>query len=165
MKRLACLVFALLLSLQGVACGADPGTGKDSSRAHAANDTEKETMKIKITAGGKVMTATMADNQTAKDFVALLPLTLTMDDLFEREKFAPLPRPVSQSGPRAFAFRVGQIAYWSPKNDVAVFYRHDGQTIPNPGIIVLGQIDTGTGAGVAALNVPGRVSVTFELAK
>jgi len=44
---------------------------------------------------------------------------------------------------------------------VAIFYRHDGQTIPDPGIIVIGKM----GAGVAALNVAGSVKVTVELIK
>jgi hypothetical protein len=43
---------------------------------------------------------------------------------------------------------------------VAVFYRHDGQEIPNPGIIVLGKIES----GVEALAVAGPVKVTVELA-
>jgi hypothetical protein len=44
-------------------------------------------------------------------------------------------------------------------SDVAIFYRHDGQSIPSPGIIVMGKIDS----GVEALNVPGSVKVIIEL--
>ena len=40
-------------------------------------------------------------------------------------------------------------------------YRHDGQPIPSPGIIVIGKIDS----DVEALNVPGSVKVTIELIK
>ncbi len=43
---------------------------------------------------------------------------------------------------------------------MALFYRHDGQEIPGPGIIVIGKIDS----GVEALNVAGSVKVTIELA-
>jgi len=53
---------------------------------------------------------------------------------------------------------VGDIGYWSPGGDVAIYYRQDGQKIPDPGIIVLGKID----AGVEALDVPGSVKVTVE---
>jgi hypothetical protein len=42
-----------------------------------------------------------------------------------------------------------------------MFYRHDGQSIPAPGIIVIGKIDS----GVEALSVPGSVKVTIELIK
>ncbi len=37
-------------------------------------------MKLKITIGQTVLTATMYDNPTAADFIALLPLTLTLQD-------------------------------------------------------------------------------------
>ena len=50
------------------------------------------------------------------------------------------------------------MIYWSPGPDVAMFYRQDGQSIPSPGIIVMGKIDS----GVEALNVPGSVKVTIE---
>jgi hypothetical protein len=40
------------------------------------------------------------------------------------------------------------------------FYRHDGQEVPDPGIIVLGRVDS----GVEALNVPRSVGVTIERA-
>ena len=115
-------------------------------------------MKIKLKIEDKVLTATLIDNPTTRDFVSLLPLTLTMNDLFRREKFAHLPRTISGEGPRTRAYEVGDIIYWSPGPDVAIFYRHDGQSIPAPGIIVMGKIDS----GAEALDVPGSVQATIE---
>ncbi len=80
-----------------------------------------------------------------------------MNDLFEREKFAHLPRAISTEGKRTHAYEIGD-AYWPPGPDVAVFYRHDGQKIPAPGVIVIGKIDS----GVKEVDVPGSVRVTFE---
>jgi len=34
------------------------------------------------------MTATLIDNKTTRDFISLLPLTVTMNDLFRRENTA-----------------------------------------------------------------------------
>jgi hypothetical protein len=79
----------------------------------------------------------------------------------KREKFAHLPRAISTEGTRTHTYEVGDIAYWSPGPDVAIFYRHDGQEIHDPGIIVIGRIDS----GVEALNVAGSVKVTVELIK
>jgi hypothetical protein len=53
------------------------------------------------------------------------------------------------------------VIYWSPGPDIAMFYRHDGQSIPSPGIIVIGKIDS----GVETLDVPGSVKATIELIK
>ena len=116
-------------------------------------------MKIRLKVEDKVMTATLIDSKTTRAFVSLLPLTLTMNDLFRREKFAHLPRPISEEGKRTHTYEVGQVVYWSPGPDVAIFYRNDGEKIPNPGIIVIGKIDS----GVAALDVAGSVKVTIEL--
>jgi hypothetical protein len=116
-------------------------------------------MKVRLKVAHKVMTAKLIDSKTTRDFVSLLPLTLTMNDLFRREKFAHLPRPISQEGKRTHTYEVGQVVYWSPGRDVAIFYRNDGEEIPNPGIIVIGKIDS----GVAALDVAGSVKVTIEL--
>jgi len=116
-------------------------------------------MKIRLTLdNSKAITATLIDGETTRDFVSLLPLTLTMNDLFGREKFAPLPRTISAEAKRTHTYEVGNVAYWSPGPDVAIFYRHDGQKIPAPGIIVIGKIDS----AVEALNVPGSVRVAFE---
>jgi len=116
-------------------------------------------MKIRLSVNNKVLTATLADNKTARDFISLLPLTLTMNDLFGREKYARLPRAISQEGKRTHTYEIGDIAYWSPGPDVAIYYRQDGEKIPEPGIIVIGKIDS----GVEALNVAGSVKVTIEL--
>jgi len=95
-------------------------------------------MKICLKVGDRVLTGQLLKNETARDFASLLPFTLRMNDLFRREKYV----------------------YWSPGPDVAIFYRHDGQAIPDPGIIVIGSVDS----GVEALQVSGAVSVEFEVA-
>jgi len=84
-----------------------------------------------------------------------------MSDLFDREKTAQLPRAISTAGPRSHTYQVGDVILWSPRPSVAIFYRHDGQTIPSPGSILIAKAD----GGAEALNVPGSVTVTFELLK
>ena len=116
-------------------------------------------MKINIKIGDKVLTASLADNATARDFVSLLPLNLSMNDLFGREKYGDLPKPLSEKGPRENRYEVGDIAYWSPDQQFAVYYHQDGESIPSPGIIPIANID----AGAEAFNVPGSVKITIDL--
>jgi hypothetical protein len=116
-------------------------------------------MKISLTLPDETLTATLNDSETSRDFASLLPLTLTMRDLFGREKYAHLPRVLAKGGGRQYTYEVGQLIYWSPGPDVAVYYRDDGERIPNPGIIVLGTVDF----NVEALHVPGSVRVTIDL--
>ena len=115
--------------------------------------------RVRITIGTKSIEATLADSEAARDFASLLPITLPMYDLFRREKFALLPRAISEQGKRTHDYAVGTIGYWPPGPDVAIFYRQDGERIPDPGLIVLGKIK----AGVEALNVPGAIRATIEL--
>jgi hypothetical protein len=108
-------------------------------------------MRIRLTSGETVLEATLNDNETTRDFVSLLPLTLRMGDLFSREKYGHLPR----------ARGVGDVAYWPPGPDVAIFYDHDGQSIPDPGIAVQGKIDSGAGV---LKKYDGPVQVTIDVA-
>ena len=66
-------------------------------------------MKIGITVQGKVIQATLIDSETTRDFVTLLPLTLSMGDLYKREKFAHLPRPLAEGGTRRKTYEVGDL--------------------------------------------------------
>ena len=101
----------------------------------------------------------MVESPTARDFVALLPMTLRMSDLFEREKYGHLPRKLSSDARHTREYALGDIAFWPPGPDMAVFYRHDGEAIPNPGIIVLGRVTS----GLEALRGRDPLRVKFEL--
>ena len=118
-------------------------------------------MKIQIKAKHAVLTATLSDSEAARGFASLLPLTLTLNDLFCREKYAHLPRAISEGGKRTRTYEVGDIAYWPPGPDVAIFYRHDGRQIPDPGIVMIGKVDS----GVSALDGAGSTNVTIALMK
>ena len=48
--------------------------------------------------------------------------------------------------------QAGELAYWPPSNEIAIFYADDGQTIPQPGLVRLGTIDTGLEVIAAAGN-------------
>lgn len=99
-------------------------------------------MQIRLAVDGHTATATLNDNPTARDFASLLPLTLNMQDLFGREKPGRLPRPINPGEGQA-TYQVGDLGYWAPSHDLAIFYADDGQTIPSPGIVIIGRIDSG----------------------
>src|SRR6266496_3414844 len=88
----------------------------------------------------KILTASLADNATERDFISVLPLNVSMNDLFGREKYGDLPKALSQNGPRKNRYEVGEIAYWSPDRQFAIYYRQDGETIPSPGIIPIAKV-------------------------
>jgi hypothetical protein len=71
----------------------------------------------------------------------------------------PCPEPYPNKGGERTITPSGPFGYWAGGPDVAIFYRHDGERIPDPGLIVLGKVK----AGVEVLDVPGAIEATIEL--
>lgn len=67
-------------------------------------------MRIRLAIGEAAATATLRGTETARAFAGLLPLTLSMNDLFGREKYGRLPRALSEGG-HQFTYAVGGVTY------------------------------------------------------
>lgn len=107
----------------------------------------------------KIVTATLTDSKTTRGFISLLPLTLTLEDYAGTEKINDLPKKLStEDAPSGSDPSVGDIAYYAPWGNLAVYYRDFGYS---NGLVILGKID----GDVEALNVPGSAKVTIELVK
>ena len=77
-------ILALAMVLNNAAFGTGSGTSPEPKAETSLK--QADTMKIKLRIKDRVLTATLTNSKTTQDFVSLLPLTLTMDDLFGREK-------------------------------------------------------------------------------
>jgi hypothetical protein len=116
-------------------------------------------MKIRIDVEGATMTGTLEDSATARDFASLLPLVVTLADYAETEKISDLPRRLSTEGaPAGIDPSVGDIAYYAPWGNLAIFYQDFGYS---SGLIRLGVIDSGE----AALRRSGTVRATIILVR
>lgn len=116
-------------------------------------------MKIHMTIDGEVATATLEDSPAARDFAALLPLTLNLKDYASTEKVSDLPKKLSTEGaPPGYDPSVGDITYYAPWGNLAIFYRDFGYA---KGLIKLGTISS----GVDALNRSGSLEATIEKAE
>jgi hypothetical protein len=95
---------------------------------------------IKIAIADTVVTARLADNATARDLAAQLPLTLTFKDFNQVEKIALLPRRLSMDGVPAGADPdIGDIGYYAPSGDLVFYYGDVGYW---NGIVGIGRFDT-----------------------
>lgn len=108
--------------------------------------------------GDQTVIATLNNSEAARDLVAMLPLSIQMRDHLRREKTGRIPKPLSERTQGSPTYEKGDLGYWRPGGNFVIFYRHDGLTIPSPGIVLLGKID----AGVEVFDVPGSVDVTVE---
>jgi len=104
---------------------------------------------------GKV-TAELVDNDATRALVRMLPITIRMRDHLRQEKTGDLPSPLPAVA-RQTAFSKGTLGLWS--SDHFVIYYRDGR-VPQPGIIVLGQVTE----DVSMFDRPGPVTVRVELA-
>lgn len=140
-----------------IVVGGCSGPATDAAAAAAAappgpapQQTATETpMRIRIITADRTLTAVLEDNETARDFAALLPLGLTFDDFNRTEKIADLPRKLSTTGaPDRADPAAGDIAYYAPWGNLAIYYRDFSYS---PGLVRLGRLD-GDPAAMAELS-------------
>lgn len=97
-------------------------------------------MHIRVTLDGRPADAVLNDSPSARDFAALLPLTLDLRDFHGTERVAGLPRELDSAGAsEPVAATVGDIAYYAPWGNLVLFHQ-DGPA-PSPDLLVLGHLD------------------------
>jgi hypothetical protein len=123
---------------------AGPGPVTASSVSDAA--TPDPSRRLVLRFDDHVATGILDDTPAAREFAAMLPLTLHLSDPMGQAKSGPLPRFRSldvAGANRTHKARVGELAYWSPSSTFAIVYDDLGQTVPPPGLVRLGVIDNG----------------------
>jgi len=94
---------------------------------------------IQVVIGDTVLTGRLWDNATARDLIALLPLTLTFRDFNELEKISQLSRKLSMDGvPAGDDPFPRDIGYYNPSGDLVFYYGDVGYF---NGIVRIGQFD------------------------
>lgn len=141
------------------ACGLIGVSGMMSSHGLASqHDLSGDFMRIRIVVGGQVLPATLENTAAAKAFADMLPLDLTLDDYHSIEKVSDLPETLpTQGSPAGIDPDVGDITYYAPWGNLAIFYRDFGYA---SGLVRLGRIE----GSMAALSVTGALSARIELA-
>jgi len=130
----------------------------ESVRGEVRNQERRE-VEILLKINGGSIPASMIDNATTKDFLSLLPVTLTLDDYNGTEKISYLPKKLSTAdAPAGFTPSIGDIAYYAPWGNVAIFYRDFRYS---KGLVLLGRIQS----GVEALTAQTPLKATIERLK
>jgi hypothetical protein len=162
-------VALLALALTQTACGgADGGrpsgppaepASRPAPQASDASPEKTDDMTIVLSFDDTEHTATLIDSETTRDLLSLLPLTLRLSDYAKTEKISDLPRRLSTAdAPNGVDPAIGDITYYSPWGNLAIFYRDFGYST---GLVTLGSINSGIEA-LASLS--GDVTVTVERA-
>ncbi|MER7564107.1 cyclophilin-like fold protein [Streptomyces sp. NPDC048523] len=167
LRAVARAATAITVLLVAAACGdTSPAAPHKTSSASSARQhtptaearttpSDRNTaMDIRVTLDGRPVDAALNDSPAAGDFAELLPLSLDLEDFHQTERIADLPRRLTTSGaPEPRAPKAGDLTYYAPWGNLALFYR-DGDSA-NPDLLILGHID----ADADRLAGAGRITI------
>ena len=114
-------------------------------------------LKMRITVGDQVLTATLIDNATTRALMEKMPMTLSMMDLYGREMCYRFPEDLPAEEAGYDSFDVGDISYWTPWHSFVIVYAESGESIDN--LQRVGTVDE----GVEFFATTGDATVTFEM--
>ncbi len=162
----AVAVTAVLVVLAGCsavspAAGPDPTVPTTTAPTNLVSSTSSAgSVRIVVRFGEEQASATLADTSAARDFAAMLPLELDLRDPMGQAKSGELPWPIEVSGAEPVSDpSVGELYYWAPSGTLAIFYDDLGHSVPPPGLVRLGAVDS----GLAAISTAGnRFRVRIE---
>ncbi|WP_018143849.1 cyclophilin-like fold protein [Alloscardovia criceti] len=116
-------------------------------------------IRVKITVGQTELSADMEDNATTQWLVNQMPMTVHMQDLYNREmchRYGAYALPTDNM--RSDGYAVGDIAYWAPGGSLVILYAQNGEHFERQH---LGHIDS----GVEVFQHTGDADVRFEIAE
>lgn len=148
---------AFLMSLTCIQLHACTINNENEPGNNFNNGTNTDTMKLKITIGTNVFTATLYNNATVTAFKAKLPMSIQMNELNGNEKYVDLSGdlPVNASNPGTI--QTGDMMLYGA-NTLVLFYKTFSTSYS---YTRLGFIDNHS--GLAAALGAGNVTVTFAL--
>lgn len=153
MKFLCLIIFAVLSTFTNtISCTEGKNGNVNTEKIHPMENT-----KIKIIVNSKIFTATLLDNNSAKAFKELLPLTIKMNELNGNEKYHDFSKSLPTNSSIPGMINNGDLMLYGSKT-LVLFYKTFSTSY---NYTKLGKIDDITGLATALGS--GNVTVTFEL--
>lgn len=112
---------------------------------------------MKMTIGSHIFTVTLFDNETTTALKAMLPLTITMNELNGNEKYYNFSTDFPTNASNPGTIQTGDVMLWGA-NCLVLFYKTFATSYRYTKI---GRIDDASGLAEAV--GAGNVTVTFEL--
>ena len=169
-KNIFLIVLMLRTFLTGCASGTKAAVQKENSNigqqtetkaAAKENKTEtgepadmnKEKMVIKVSSGETEILFALNESSACKSFYRQLPLMVAVENYSNNEKIFQPSKKLDCSNAQEGACPVGSIAYFSPWNNVCLYY---GDMSRYPGLYVMGKAVSGT---EQIRNIKGKVKI------
>lgn len=157
MKHSFLVIVAFMTMMVCSASSCDKNDDNSNTNNTPENTTPMANGKIKIKVGSQTFTATLLDNNSAKAFKEMLPLTLNMTELNNNEKYYDLPNSLPTNSVNPGTIKNGDLMLYGSKT-LVLFYKTFSTSYS---YTKLGAVDDVTGL-TAALG-SANVTVTFEL--
>jgi hypothetical protein len=156
MKHYFLMVLAFMTMMVCSASSCDKNDDNSNTNNNPENTTPMANGKIKIKVGSQTFTATLLDNNSAKAFKEMLPLTINMMELNNNEKYYDLRNSLPTNSSNPGTINNGDLMLYGSKT-LVLFYKTFSTSYS---YTKLGAVDDVTGL-VSALG-SGNVTVTFE---
>ena len=119
-----------------------------------AGNVHAEDLRIIIAVKGKNLYATLEDNPASRILYQLMPITVKMRNVYQREMSCTLPGRLPISKLSANTCRAGDIIYLPHRNSLAIIYKQSSEKFRRQN---LGHIDS----GAEVFEKLGDIDVTF----
>lgn len=107
----------------------------------ASADTEDTQTQLRLTFEGGEAVVVLEDNATTRDFLTMLPTTLTFEDYAGSEKISYLTHDLSTAdAPANYDPQVGDVTLYEPWGNLAIFYGDAGSS---SGLVPMGDVESG----------------------
>ena len=145
------VILSTLISTGLFACSRNPTSIIETAKT--------DTMKLKVTIGSAIFTATLLDNASVVALKGKLPMTMNMKELNGNEKYYDLSENLPHNASNPQTIQTGDLMLYG-SNTIVLFYK----TFPTSySYTRLGRIDNPS--GLAEAQGSGDVIVKFELEK
>ncbi len=123
--RLMALALLACVALAGNGLAArDGGQSGSSASVEGEKDMAEQSMQVRLSVGNEEAVVVLDDNPASRDFLSMLPLTLTFEDYNGTEKIGVLPRKLkTQGAPSSCDPEAGSFTYYAPWGNLAIFLR------------------------------------------
>lgn len=147
----------ILLALMSLLISSASSCNKEDDSNKIENNNPMSNGKIKITVNSQTFTATLLDNNSAKAFKEMLPITINMTELNSNEKYYDFSNNLPANSSNPGTINNGDLMLYGSKT-LVLFYKSFSTSYS---YTKLGTVDDVTGLS-SALGF-GNVTVTFQL--
>jgi hypothetical protein len=125
-------------------CSVAAGPGVTGARSLSAVPSGAVGVPVVLRFADRTVEATLTDTPASRQLAAMLPLTVQLKDVWGQAKSGRLPRPLAVEGATPVHDPTpGGIYTWPLTEVVAVYYDDLGLAVPAPGLVRIGDVDTG----------------------